>query len=264
MKDFVFDEMQMAKNMISKHSINENNVYDYIKMLTKYNYYVNNMSDQDNYADVVAYIKRHWDMFEEQTYEKNIENSIKYAKKRSFKAIDDIAIYRSELDFIQSIGDIRLEKIAFVLLCVAKYDHYYSDSSDYWVNRSISSTFKLARVHVTAKEQPKLFRELYLTGAFVTSNRVGDVNQRLLFVSDGVDDEIVLALNENDYKELAYLYLFYKNGFDGYVHCEKCGRLTKKRSNNQKLCRECAKIVHRKQKTDSERRRRGVDIQDDF
>lgn len=242
MKDFVFDEMQMAKNMISKHNINENNVYDYIKMLAKYNYYVNNMSDQDNYADVVAYIKRHWDMFEEQTYEKNIENSIKYAKKRSFKAIDDIAIYRSELDFIQSIGDIRLEKIAFVLLCVAKYDHYYSDSPDYWVNRSISSTFKLARVHVTAKEQPKLFRELYLTGAFVTSNRVGDVNQRLLFVSDGIDDEIVLALNENDYKELAYLYLFYKNGFDGYIYCGKCGHLTKKRSNNQKYCKKCSEI----------------------
>ena len=41
--------------------------------------------------------------------------------------------------------------------------------------------------------------------------------------------------------------------------CERCGKPFLPRSNRQKYCESCGRLVHRKQKTESEKRRRSVD-----
>ena len=97
-------------------------------------------------------------------------------------------------------------------------------------------------MHVTKNENLKLFRELVLAGAIESNSSGVNLYEHILFISDNKDDEVVLELSENDYKELAYTYLYYKNGFSGYIHCEKCGRLVKQKSNRQKFCDECAAI----------------------
>lgn len=240
MKKFVFDGLSYAKSVIDDHNIDEKNANEHMMLLAKYNFYVEKMDDTENYHSIVSYMSTYWPSFMEADHQQKIEDFVKNAHKYGFKSIDSIKITRKELDFIASLDNIRLEKIAFVLLCIAKYECYYHDEPKYWICWPLNAISKLARVHVTRDENRKLFRELVLAGAIESNSSGVNLYEHVLFVSDGKDDETVLELSEVDYKELAYTYLYYKNGFSGYIHCEKCGRLVKQKSNRQKFCDECA------------------------
>lgn len=246
MKEFIFDEKKYAEDMIFDHKVDRSNINAYIFQLAKYNYFVENMDDDSNYHNIIDYLRKYCSMFAESDYCIKIEKIIKQVKKREYVKVDSIKIRQSELDFIKSLDNIRQEKLAFVLLCISKFNHEAYHTNDYWVNNySIGTVGTLARVHVTKQEKLELYRELYLKHAFELSNKIGTFNQRILFVSEDENDPVVLELNEIDYKELAYTYLYYKNGFSGYARCEKCGRLIRKKANNQKYCKECSQIVEK-------------------
>lgn len=240
MNKFIFDGLSYAMSVIDNHNIDEKNINEHIHQLAKYNLYVENMSDLENYNFIVEYLKKYWKMFAEADYQQKITDYIKKTHKYGFKNLDTVKITQKELNFIASLNNIRLEKISFVLLCIAKYECYYYDEPKYWICWPLNTISKLARVHVTKAENLKLFRELVLAGV-IESNSVGtNLYEHVLFVSDDKNDKVVLELSENDYKELAYTYLYYKNGFSGYIHCGKCDRLVKQKSNRQKFCGECS------------------------
>ena len=240
MKNFVFDGLSYAKSIIDDHNIDGKNANEHMVLLAKYNYYVTNLGDAENYHSVVDYMNKYWCLFVEADYQMKIEEYVKNAGKYPFKDIESIKITRKELDFIENLNNIRLEKIAFVLLCIAKYECYYHDEPKYWISWSLNNISKLARVHVTKDENRKLFRELVLNGLIESNSSGANLYEHVLFVSNNDGDEVVLELSEVDYKELAYTYLFYKNGFSGYKHCGKCGILVKINSNSQKYCKDCA------------------------
>lgn len=260
MKKFVFDGLSYAKNVIEDHNIDEKNANEHMALLAKYNLYIEKMDNMSNYHSIIQYMSTYWNDFTEADYQQRIEDYIKNAHKFGFKSIESIKITRKELDFIASLDNIRLEKVAFVLLCIAKYECYYHDEPNYWICWPLNAISKLARVHITKAENLKLFRELVLVGA-IESNSVGsNLYEHVLFVSSGKNDEIVLELSENDYKELAYTYLYYKNGFSSYVHCEKCGRLVKQKSNRQKFCDDCSVENHKESKLNWWYKNRSLDI----
>lgn len=256
MKKFVFDGLSYAKSVIDDHNIDEKNANEHMMLLAKYNFNVEKMDDAENYHSIVSYMSTYWPSFMEADHQQKIEDFVKNAHKYGFKSIDSIKITRKELNFIASLGNIRLEKIAFVLLCIAKYECYYHDEPKYWICWPLNAISKLARVHVTRNENKILFRQLVLAGVIESNSFGTELYEHILFVSDGKDDEIVLELSEIDYKELAYTYLYYKNGFSGYIHCEKCGRLTRQNSNRQKYCEDCAQVVEKENTRDRVRKSR--------
>ena len=87
-------------------------------------------------------------------------------------------------------------------------------------------------------------RSLFLH--FLYKNNLVEINlnpttshKKLLYIDDDSSD-IGLVLNENNYKELAFTYLNWKNG-GGYKECKSCGRLFKtKKQGNQIYCKKCA------------------------
>lgn len=255
MKKFVFDGLSYAKNVIDNHDIDEKNANEHMILLAKYNFHIENMDDIANYHSIVQYMSTYWNGFMEADHQQKIEDFIKNSHEFGFKNIESIKITKKELDFIASLENIRLEKIAFVLLCVAKYECYYHDEPKYWICWPLNAISKLARVHVTKKENLVLYRQLVLMGAIESNSVKNNLYEHVLFASNDKNDEIVLELSENDYKELAYTYLYYKNGFSGYVHCGKCGRLVKQKSNRQKFCSDCAQLVRRIQSNEYYRER---------
>ena len=63
------------------------------------------------------------------------------------------------------------------------------------------------------------------------------------------DGEAVLYLDDVDCKELAYVYLNWKNNGSGYTRCQKCNRLMKQsKTKPRKYCEDCAKEVQTEQK----------------
>lgn len=238
MINFKFNDKQDIECKISNNYVNQNNPEETIRDLARYNHHILGMKKEDNYDAILKYMTKNCNDFYEEKYFKIIYRNIASAKKYKFRSVAPVVITKSEMDKITSLNDIRKEKIAFVLLAVAKYYNNVSPDNNNKMYISISDLFKLARVSIPCKDRAEYLHFAYQDGILVEHTFVGTNLKIVSFVNN--DSEQVITLGEDDYKELAYVYLNYKNG--GYRKCRGCGRLFKvnKRSHTQLYCKECS------------------------
>ena len=237
MINFKFDDKADIENKIHSGYVNQDNLEETIRDLARYNYHVLNMKKEDSYDAIRSYMTKNCSDFYEEKCFKIIYRNISSAKKYKFRNVAPVKITQNEIDKIAELNDIRKEKIAFVLLAVAKYYNNVSADNNNRMYMSMSDLFKLARVAIPCKERASYLHFAYQEGILVEHTFVGTNLKVVGFVDDECD--VVMELTEDDYKELAYAYLNYKNG--GYKHCKGCGRLFKmhKRSPGRLYCKEC-------------------------
>ena len=237
MKEYIFDEIGMLSKMIDEGMVDDVNINRTIKKLARYAY-INNMNNDESYDFIVNYMNKNCKDFSEVGSFDDINGCIKDAPKAALKNITQVVITKTELDIIVSLNDIGKEKLAFVLLADAKYDNACKNKKLNLSFLTNSDLFRLARVTMPIKE-----RDLFLH--FLYENQLVEVNinpmatgKRLLYVFED-DSGVGIVLTENNYKELAFTYLNWKNG--GYKECKNCGRLFKtKKEGNQLYCKKCA------------------------
>jgi hypothetical protein len=193
--------------------------------------------------------------FSEMTYQKSIDGCIKDVDKTPFKNIKSVRITKSELDNICLLDDIKKQKLAFVLLCTAKYRDQYNPNNCHKTDISATDLYKMARV-VLPKEQRNVYLHFLIKDGLVEPhNNSKTKNKKLLFVSEDGNDEVVLELKEIDYHELAYVYVSWKNNGDGFTKCQKCGKTIKQsKTRPRKYCEECAEIVEKENSKERVRR----------
>ena len=238
MKEYIFNEKRTIESIISNKAVDEVNITKTIKKLARYNYYVSGLSQDASYDMIVSYMKENSPDFTEVGYYKVIMGCIKDASKGTWKNIDKIVITKEELEAIQSLNDIRKEKLAFVLLADAKYDNACKNNQLNLSYLSLSDLYRLARVTMPVKERSMFLHFLYADGLVEINLNPLSTNKKLTYVSEN-DDNVGLVLTENNYKELAFTYMNWKNG--GYKECKSCGRLFKtKKEGNQIYCKKCS------------------------
>ena len=237
MINFKFNDKADIECKINSNFVNKENPEDTIRDLARYNHHILGMKKEDNYDAILAYMTKNCNDFYEERYFKIIYRNIASAKKYKFRNISPVSITQTELDRIQGLNDIRKEKIAFVLLATAKNYNNVSPDNNNRMYMSMSDIFKLARVSIPCKERAMYLRFAYDDGLLIEHTLVGTNLKIVGFVDD--DSDVAIELGEDDYKELAYTYLNYKNG--GYKRCKKCGRLFKmhKSAPGRLYCKEC-------------------------
>lgn len=237
MINFKFNDKKDIESKMCSGYVNQENPEDTIRDLARYNYHVLNMKKEDNYDAILRYMTQNCPDFYEEKYFKIIYRNISSAKKYKFRNVSTVKITQAEIDKILGLNDIRKEKIAFVLLAVAKYYNNVSSDNNNRMYMSMSDLFKLSRVAIPCSERASYLYFAYQEGILVEHMFVGTNLKVVGFVDD--NSETVLELGEDDYKELAYTYLNYKNG--GYKHCKCCGRLFKmsKSAPGRLYCKDC-------------------------
>ncbi len=258
MINFKFDDKKDIEEKIRNSYANADNPEETIRDLARYNYHVLGMNKEDNYDAILTYMTNNCADFYEEKYFKIIYRNISSAKKYKFRNVAAVKITRTEMDKIAGLNDIRKEKIAFILLAVAKYYNNVSTDNNNRMYVSMSDLFKLSRVAIPCKERATYLHFAYQEGILVEHMFVGTNLKVVGFVDD--NSETVLELDEDDYLELAYAYLNYKNG--GYKHCKNCGRLFKmqKSSPGRLYCKDCGQ----KEETDRFKVLSCIDCGEDF
>ena len=143
-----------------------------------------------------------------------------------------------------------MKKIAFVLLCTAKYKDAYNANNNHKTDISMTDLYKMARVVLPQAERAMFLHFLTQDNLIEKHTCAGTKNKKLLFVSENPEDETAISLQEVDFLELAYVYMDYISGHVGYDRCEKCGRLMKQsRTKPRKYCPVCAAYEPVKNKT---------------
>ena len=249
-KGVCFDERRDLISYVESGIIEEDHIGRTIYKRARYNYFIKNLTDKKNYNDIIDFITSNsttgltdFDIYE------FVNKAINSAKKVGLKRVDHIYITKSELNFIKNLDDIKLEKIAFVLLALAKYHNEVSGEDNNMVYLKLSEIKNMARINMNRIDFEYFYANLYDVGVLQRNTSPVSTIQIVDFVSQNPDDEIEFELEEVDYLELAYMYLSWKNNGKGYARCQKCDRLMRQgKTKPRKYCEECAKEVLTEQK----------------
>ena len=221
MINFKFNEERDIRNVVEFGNVSSLSIHKAIWNAALYYTQIEPVDKKIIFNTVVKFMEQHYSDFKYEGYVRAINKCINDVKKYRIKNIDSIKITKSEMNKIQSLNDIKKEKIAFVVLALAKYfNAAYENEKDNFYAKT-SEIFKFARISIPVRERDYYLRFAYEEGILKPNYSIGNNAYTAAFVSHN-DEEIVLELNESDYLEIAYTYLNYKNG--GYKRCKACGR----------------------------------------
>lgn len=239
----IFDEEKYVKNLLLGKNKDVKSAIKKIGYITRYNAQVLGKDANKNYNSTVAWMVKHQENFDESSYSNVISKAVKSAKKRKLYKIDDIVITKIELEKIQSLDNIRAEKILFVLLCMAKQQakimECYGTSANFTeglVRYTVTELCKIARVSVPADDREYILHYILTQGLISCPKRNDTKCLWVNFIEK--DGEEALRLNEIDCQELAYVYLNWK-GKEEFKRCTRCGKLMKRKASDN-ICTDCS------------------------
>lgn len=242
----ILNEEKYAKDLYDGRNQDIKSIMAKIRYITRYLIHSEKKSDDEVYTETVKWLKQNHHNFDESSYSNVISDAIKAASKYPFYIIDNIKITQSELEIISSLDNLRAEKILFVLLCMAKQQSMSNGFTNGLVKYSITDLCKTARVSVPADDREYILYEIVQRGLLGYPKKN---NTQCLIVNFINTDEVALELDETDCRELAYVYLHWKNEGKGYTRCQKCNRWMKQsKTKPKKYCEACAKVVQAEQK----------------
>lgn len=179
-------------------------------------------------------------------------DTIDFALSRALKypaiKIEHIRITDKEMERIGSLESIQARRLAFTLLCLAKYWDVINPSGDHWVNSKISDIMHMANINTSLKRQGALYLALRDAGMIQYSRKVDNTNVRVCFIDNGNT-----ALQVSDFRNLGYQYMRFC-GNDDYIQCQNCGVVVRRNTiiptecarynRKQRYCKECAIDIH--------------------
>lgn len=249
----VLNEYEWAERMISNHELGKKPI-ETLNRVAKY-YLENRYSKREIRKLLDTFLTQcdpsvslvHWS----ETLDRVAKNVGKFPLIR----LDGVRITQKELDKIESLGGKQVRRLAFTLLCVAKYWDAVSESNNHWVNSPDKEIMQMANINTSIKRQSLMFAELRDAGLIKFSKKIDNLNVQVLFIEPGET-----AIHIQDFRNIGYQYL--KHYGAPYFDCVNCGLTVKiqepTRGRRQKYCPSCAIELHTKQKVDSVMRRRNA------
>lgn len=197
------------------------------------------LSKSETYEKINEYMLKNYKSYNRVKWEDVINKYIDATFKKGYDLveIEYIPVTDEEINTIKILKSKRLQRLAFTMLVIAKMNNIISDKNNSWVNRKDKEIFKHANIGMSIKNQCLLLNDLKTHGLIEFSERVDNVNNRVLFIKDGD-----IAIEINDMRNLGYQYDNYV-GNGKFKKCEICGDIIRNTSKTKtaKYCVECAK-----------------------
>lgn len=227
------NERRRAEDILSSVQETTNPIHN-VYLLSRY-YYTQGMRQKEVLEKIEDYL-RQFPFLVLPKWQRTVDKIVAKAKGKGLIEIEYVGITEKELAEIAKLRKESLKKLAFTLLCIAKYFNTIRPENNSWVNTPDKDVFRMSDIRtLDCKRQQKLIRELYLLGLIGYSKVVDNVNLQVLFV----DAETEPVLHIYQFDDLGYQYLEYV-GDPSIVHCKCCGKLIKKTSCRKDYCDECA------------------------
>lgn len=187
-------------------------------------------------------------------WQESLDKALNRAMKYETINLDGITVTEPEMKRVEALSGKQAQRLAFTLLCLAKYWNAVSNKNDGWVNNKDSDIMRMANINTSIKRQSLMYHNLNAAGLIQFSRKVDNTNVRVCFMEDGPT-----AMTITDFRNLGYQYLKYHG--DPFFICQNCGVTAKcnsaERGRPQKYCPECAAHVALQQIMDSVMRHRG-------
>lgn len=236
----IFNQKEYVQQMLITHTKPSTvSIRKLITYLCKYFYEDCKDLSAAQYANYIKNILRSFNFdigeYEEYQYIGTINNTVtKILSEKMPHTLTEnnsIIITKSDWAKICECQDERHMKLLFTLYVLAKT---YSPVTG-WVNYGESDIFRAANITIDMNGKIEMLRDLYKEGRIQVNHRI-DHSGYMVFL-DGDDSEVELEITRLDNFGNQCLAHYKK----GYITCETCGRLIRRKANNQRYCKKCAK-----------------------
>jgi len=183
-------------------------------------------------------------------WEDTIDRLAKTANKYQLIELEGIDITEAELQVIASLEGKQMQRLAFTLLCVAKYWDAAQPNNNGWVNTQDKDIMNMANIKTSIRRQSLMLHEMKKAGLLRFSKRVDSLNIQVKFIRRNSPVKIHIE----DFRNLGNQYLLYCG--EPYIKCAMCGLTIKRKNNRHKYCPDCAAEMYIKKSVESVMRNR--------
>jgi len=208
------------------------------------------MKSKERELNLYKFCNKYIPNFTKENYYKSMNKALKLGLKKHQKlvTINKIDIYKSELDYINSLEiNQEYKKVMFTFLVQLKinkiiYEYKYSKEYDslYFYGGKIkyNNIKNISNIPKTMSLNDEVINTLSNL-KLVTILHRGKIS--LNYIENCIhneDEEVIFEVN--DFENIG-LYLDYYNNVKGIIKCENCGKIIRVRNNHQKFCSICWK-----------------------
>ncbi len=231
----ILDEKQYARRCLEENSLGEN-TYITLSIIAKYYYFDCGYKKKKIKELLKEFLTTNYIAFpkEENAWNNNIEKIVNKVNKQKLYEISGVKITKAEIDRIQTLQNKLLEKLAFTMLCLAKFHNAKNENNNGWVTTLGKELLNLANINCPQSRLNIHINNLYEAGLLDLPLRCDNTNCRINFIDNDGDEELFVS----DFRNLGFEYLLYCG--ENYIRCAECGALTKGNKNGtKKYCSKC-------------------------
>jgi len=247
-KRLLLNEVKHAERLISDklYRLDVSYIYSDLSIMATYYYQVLQYRRPKIKEIIKDYANKHYDRYDDKTATM-IDKIVDRAGKYKMLEYDSINVTKHEMQKIQALKDKTLEKLAFTLLVVAKYQMLKNPDFAGWCNTTERELMTLAKIkNSKSKDYEDItagtiyFGKLYQAGLIKFNHNHSTDNTQVLFIDDDSEPELTIT----NLDDLGYQYLLYKNKDKkkiGYFKCSGCDKLIKNYGDNmiKQYCPSC-------------------------
>lgn len=231
----ILNEKQYARRCLEENSLGEN-TYITLSIIAKYYYFDCGYKKKIIKELLIKFLSDNLITFhkEENVWIENIEKIVNKVNKQKLYEISGVKITKPEIEKTQILQNKLLEKLAFTMLCIAKFHNIKNENNNGWVTTSGKELLDLANINCLQSRLNIHINKLYEAGLLDLPLRCDNTNCRINFIDNDGDEELFVS----DFRNLGFEYLLYCG--ENYIRCAECGALTKGNKNGtKKYCSKC-------------------------
>lgn len=240
----VLNEKEYVEEHIKNKDIGESPFFT-LSVMARYYHHCFGYKNKKVSELLTNFLRENYQMYKysKSSWDETVEKISKNAGKYKLHELDGIWITKSELATIEGINDKTLERLAFTLLCLAKFYNSRNPKNNSWVNVSDKEIFSFARINCGTFDRAVNIGKLHELSLIEFPKRNDNLSNRVTFIDDESEDVLFIS----DFRELGYEYLKYKG--EDFIRCRECGILVRQSKNGmKKYCTDCVKYTPKEKK----------------
>lgn len=207
--------------------------YIFLSIYARYLYHKKNLRRAGITKILNSFMENNYPGYNPVDWSPYIEKCTTAAKKYALCECKGVWVTENELETIGNINNKVLERLAFTLICLAKFGNYRNPDNNNWVSYKNSDIYSMACINTTAFEKDIKFNKLKELGLIEYAKKINNLSVKVLYIDEGSRKKLFI----NDFRKLGYEWRLY-NG-EKYIRCENCKVLTKNTNGKRKYCKDC-------------------------
>lgn len=239
--------------MLLNKNLKPSETYTFLSMYARYLYHEKTLRKKEIVKELNAFMEENYPRYNPVDWSARLEKYASKAGKYPLCKCEGIWITENEVGAIEEIHDKVLERLAFTLLCLAKFRNFRNPDNHNWVNYGNGEIYSMACINTTAFEKDLKLNKLRELGLIEYAKKVSNLNIQVLYLCNESKHKLFIS----DFRKLGYEWKLYKG--ENYIRCANCAILAKRKNNNQRYCKDCSeKVRNERQKAMMRGRRYGL------